>query len=132
MSQENVRIVRRIYEAYARGDTSAILALVDPGIRFYDRPNRPGATVYEGREGLLRFAQSDQEVFDNMHYEPVEFIDAGEYVLVRNRQTGRGKASGLPVEEEIVNAWKLRAGTPVEMRVFSDEGEARAALGIDE
>jgi ketosteroid isomerase-like protein len=132
MSQENVRVVRGIYEAYARGDTSAILDTVDPAIRFYDRPNRPGATVYVGREGLLRFGESDREVFDDVRYEPVEFIDAGEYVLVRNRQAGRGKASGLPLQEEIVNAWKLRAGTPVEMRVFSDEREAREALGLQE
>lgn len=128
MSQENVRVVRGIYEAYARGDTQAMLDAVDPNIRFFDRPSRPGATVYVGREGLLRFGESDSEVFSDVRYEPVEFVDLGEYVVVRIRQAGRGRASGLPVEEEIVNAWKVHAGRPTEMRVYSDVQEAFEAL----
>jgi ketosteroid isomerase-like protein len=131
MSQENVRVVRQIYEAYARGDTRALLDAVDPDIRFFDRPNRPGASVYVGREGLLRFGDSDSEVFSNFRYEPVEFVDMGEHVVVRIRQAGRGKASGLPVEEEIVNAWKLHAGRPTEMRVYSDVRGAFEALGLE-
>jgi hypothetical protein len=33
MSQENVEVVRRVYEAVARGDSEAVLALYDPGSR---------------------------------------------------------------------------------------------------
>jgi ketosteroid isomerase-like protein len=36
MSQENVEIVRRMYEAEARRDYETVLALYDPAIEFDD------------------------------------------------------------------------------------------------
>jgi hypothetical protein len=132
MSQENVEVVRRIYTAFARGDRAAMLDAADPDIRCYDRPDRPGAAVYVGHEGLLRFSETDRDVFENVRYEPSDFIDAGDSVVVRIRQAGRGKASSVPVEEEIANVWKLRDGKCVEMRVFSTEWEALEAVGLTE
>jgi uncharacterized protein len=128
MSRENVELVRGIYEAFARRDIEAVIAVADPDIRFYDRADRPGATVYVGHEGLRRFAGSDLDVFENVRYEPAEFIDRGDHVVVRIRQAGRGKASGAAVEEEIANVWTLRDGRCVEMRVYSSAREALEAL----
>ena len=131
MSQENVEVVRRIYEAFAAGDVAAILEAADPNIRCYDRPDRPGASVYSGHDGLLEFRESDRDVFENVRYEPSDFIDAGDHVVVRIRQTGRGKASSVPVEEVIANAWKLRDSKCVEVRVYSSEREALEAVAGD-
>src|SRR5215216_1036330 len=64
MSQGNVEVVRRIYEAFARADLTTLLESVDPAIRCYDRPSRPGADVYLGQIGFLRFWQTDREVFE--------------------------------------------------------------------
>jgi ketosteroid isomerase-like protein len=128
VSRENVKVVRGIYEAFARRDIAAIVAVADPEIRCYDRPDRPGATVYAGHEGLIRFTQSDWEVFENVRYEPADFIDRGDQVVVRIRQAGRGKASGATVEEEIANVWTLRGGKCVEMRVYSSQREALEAV----
>jgi uncharacterized protein len=128
MSQENVDVVRRIYEAFASGDLAAILDAADPEITCYDRPDRPGAGVYTGHDGLLEFRESDRDVFENVRYEPCDFIDAGNHVVVRIRQAGRGKASSVPVEEVIANLWKLRDGKCVEVRVYSTEQEALDAV----
>jgi ketosteroid isomerase-like protein len=132
MSQENVEVVRAIYEAFAAGDLGAILGAADPAIRCYDRPDRPGAGVYTGHDGLLAFRESDREVFENVRYEPSDFIDAGDHVVVRIRQAGRGKASSVPVEEVIANVWRLRDGKCVEVRVYSTEQEALDAVGLRE
>jgi uncharacterized protein len=128
MSQENVEVVLGIYEAFAVGDLAAILDAADPDIRCYDRPDRPGASVYKGHDGLLEFRESDRDVFENFRYEPSDFIDAGDQVVVRIRQAGRGKASSVPVEEVIANVWTLRAGKCVEVRVYSTEHEALEAV----
>jgi ketosteroid isomerase-like protein len=93
------------------------------------RPARsPGASVYKGHDGLLEFRESDRDVFENFRYEPSDFIDAGDQVVVRIRQAGRGKASSVPVEEVIANVWTLRAGKCVEVRVYSTEHEALEAV----
>jgi ketosteroid isomerase-like protein len=121
---ENVEVVRAMYAALARRDRAALLAHLDPAMRVYDRPVHPEASVYEGREGFLRFAETDWEAFDEVTYDPQDFVASGPYVIVPIKQAGRGKGSTLGVEESIVNVWKLRGGTCIELRNFSTIGEA--------
>lgn len=128
MSQQNVEVVRAMYAAFARGDRATLVSHLDPAIRVYDRPVHPEASVYEGPEGFLRFAQTDWVAFDEVTYEPQEFLARGEYVVVPIKQSGRGKGSALGVEESIVNVWKLLGGKCVELRNYSTIGEALEAV----
>ena len=128
MSDQNVEVVRAMYAAFARGDREALVAHLDPSIRVHDRPVHPEASVYEGTEGFLRFAETDWDAFDEVIYEPHEFLDRGPYVVVPITQRGTGKGSSLGVEESIVNVWKLRAGKCVELRNYSTMDEALAAV----
>jgi ketosteroid isomerase-like protein len=129
MSRENVEVVRAIYGAFARRDREAMLVDIDPSIRVYDRPFHPDASVYEGREGFLRFSETDWDAFEDVVYEPQDFLVNGPYVVVPIRQSGRGKSSALGIEEGIVNVWKLRRGKCVELRIFSTIEEAIEAVG---
>jgi ketosteroid isomerase-like protein len=105
---------------------------VDPAIRCYDRPSRPSAEVYVGQTGFLRFGQSDQEVFESVRYDPRRFTDADDQVVVPIRQRGRGKASRVPVDEDVVNVWKVQRGKAVELRIYSTEQEALEAVGLSD
>jgi ketosteroid isomerase-like protein len=129
MSQQNVAVVRAIYRAFARRDRDALVRDVDPSIRVYDRPLHPDASVYEGREGFLRFSETDWEAFEEVVYEPEDFLASGPYVVVPIKQRGRGKTSALGIEERIVNVWKLRRGKCIELRIFSTIEEALDATG---
>jgi ketosteroid isomerase-like protein len=129
VSEDNVRVVREIYEAFSRGDRAAVLSRADPAIRCYDRPARPDPSVYEGHEGLARFMDTDREVFDEVSYVPRDFIDAGPYVVVPITQSGKGRHSAAKVDERIVNVWRLRGGRCVELRVYSTTAEALDAVG---
>ncbi len=128
MAHQNVAIVQAMYEAFARHDEAALVSHLDPSIAVHDRPLHPEASVYEGPEGFLRFAQSDWAAFDEVSYEPQDFLARGEYVVVTIRQSGRGKGSALDVEESIVNVWKLRDGKCIELRNYSTMDEALASL----
>jgi hypothetical protein len=130
MPHENVEIVRSIYEAFACRDREALVADLDPSIRIYARPLHPDASVYEGPEGFLRFSETDWEAFEDVVYEPQDFLVNGPYVVVPIRQSGRGKSSALGIEEGIVNVWKLRRGKCVELRIFSTMDDARDAVGL--
>jgi uncharacterized protein len=131
MSHRNVEVVRAMYDAFARGDRAALISHLDPSIRVHDRPLHPEASVYEGPEGFLRFAETDWDSFDEVVYEPQEFVEREPYVIVPIKQRGTGKGSSLAVEESIVNVWKLRAGKCVELRNYSTLGEALAAISIE-
>jgi ketosteroid isomerase-like protein len=129
MSRENVEVVRAIYRAFATRDRDALVAYVDPSIRVYDRPLHPDASVYEGREGFLRFSETDWEAFEDVVYEPQDFLANGPYVVVPIKQSGRGRSSALGIEEVIVNVWKLRRGKCVELRIFSTIEDALEVVG---
>lgn len=132
MSPKNVEVVRAIYRAFARRDRDALVGHLDPSMRVYDRPFHPDASVYEGQEGFLRFSESDWEALEEIVYEPQDFLADGPYVVVRIKQSGRGKSSALGIEERIVNVWKLRRGKCVELRIFSTIEEALEAVGLSE
>ena len=128
MSHQNVEVVRAMYAAFARGDREALVSHLDPSIRVHDRPVHPEVSIYEGHEGFLRFSETDWDSFDEVIYEPQEFVEREPYVIVPIKQRGTGKGSSLAVEESIVNVWKLRAGKCVELRNYSTIDEALAAV----
>jgi uncharacterized protein len=128
MSHQNVEVVRAMYAAFARGDVATLVSHLDPAMRVYDRPLHPEASVYEGHEGFLRFAQTDWDAFDEVTYEPQDFAAHGEFVVVPIRQRGTGKGSALGIEESIVNVWKLHGGKCVELRNYSTIAEALEAV----
>jgi ketosteroid isomerase-like protein len=130
-SQRNVEVVQAIYAALARRDRAALVSHLDPAVTVHDRPVHPEASVYEGSAGFLRFAETDWEAFDEVTYEPQDFVARGDYVVVPIKQSGKGKGSALDVEESIVNVWKLRDGKCVELRNYSTLNEALEAVGID-
>jgi ketosteroid isomerase-like protein len=128
MSDRNVDVVRAMYAALAERDAAAMLSHVDPAITIYDRAHHPEASVYEGRHGFLRFAETDWAAFDEVSYRPQGFETRGPYVIVPIVQAGRGKGSTVVIEESIVNVWKLRDGKCVELRNYSTMDEAVAGL----
>ena len=50
MSQENVEVVRRMYDAYARGDFATGLSYLDSGIEFSQPAEEPGGGTYHGHD----------------------------------------------------------------------------------
>ena len=61
MAQENVEVVRRVYEAWARGEFPGPAELLDPKIEYV---NPAGAVEPGTRHGLDAFAQTVEKVFE--------------------------------------------------------------------
>jgi ketosteroid isomerase-like protein len=70
------------------------------------------------------------ESFANHRYEPEEFTEAGDRVLVAIRRRGRGKTSGVDVHESQWHVWTFRGDKAVELRTFVAEDQAREAAGL--
>ena len=132
MSQENVEIVRRIFDAWSSGDLVAARALLHPEIEWHDPPQQPGAAVRHGHAGVEESIRNWVSAWEEWHYELGEFIDAGERVLVIGRQSGRGKESRVAVTDDLFHLWTLSDGKAVEMRMFTHKPEALEAAGLSE
>jgi ketosteroid isomerase-like protein len=132
MSQENVEIVRRLYDALNRDDIEGAIELTDPAVR-YDLSERVfNPAVYEGHDGIRRFAADLNEVWDEFRAEPVEFIDTGETVVVSHRVHARGKGSGVKVELPSSSLYMLRERRVFAIRMYREHADALEAAGLSE
>jgi ketosteroid isomerase-like protein len=91
MSQENVEIVRRAYEAAGeQGNVETLLEFCSADIEYRTRPDLPDARTYRGHDGVRALAAEWRRIFPDLHFEPEELIDAGDRVVALMRISGRG------------------------------------------
>jgi ketosteroid isomerase-like protein len=133
MTERDVERLRRNYDAYNRGDWEAAMEQLAPDFVAKDRAELPDPRTYRGREGAEAAFQGAGEGFADYRIEPEEFIDLGGSVVVILRQSGRGEASGAPVEGTVVHLWRIGPdGRAKSLEAFSTREEALAAAGRSE
>lgn len=96
MSEANVKLVEEIYSAWGRGDFSST-DWADPEIEF-TIPG-PDLEVHRGIESMGRAWADWLGVFDELSISGEAFHDAGDKVVVEQLFRGKGKGSGIPVDE---------------------------------
>jgi uncharacterized protein len=131
MSQENVEIVRRHMAAYISGDYETALAAYSPDVEC-DASVRPEGQVYRGRDGVVEAFRVWRGTWESWKGEVEEIIDAGERVLMVLHESGRGKGSGVEVEQRTFFVYTLRDNMIVSATVLVDEDQAREAVGLRE
>jgi ketosteroid isomerase-like protein len=133
MSQENVELVRAAWRAWERGDMAAVFAFYDPEI-VWDQTHYGAAELlglYRGHDGIRRFFREWLAPFESYYAQPEQFIDAENAVVVRIRQGGRGKQSGVDVEmPPYWQVYRLREGKAVRIEIYGDQTEALKAVGL--
>jgi len=126
MSQENVEVIRKLFEAYARGEIAD--ALFDARVVWNPAEEEPMEGLDEARAYMERW-ESEWEKLDT---EPEEFIDAGDRVLVTVHFAGRGRASGIDVDARFYDVYTLHEGKITRMDEFMTRSEALEAVGLSE
>jgi ketosteroid isomerase-like protein len=145
MSEESVKTVRDLLTALAGRDMVAILrdtepallrdmlaAGYDPEIEVIWVDTSPDSAPYHGYDGLLRAMTDWLESFEEFYFEPEEFIDAGDDVVVPTAQKGRGKGSGAAVEMTATSVYTVRNGKIRSWREYSTKARALEAIGRSE
>src|SRR5262245_8952909 len=132
MSQENVEVVRRAWEASLRHDNEAAFALYDPQIEIEPKRESVDTHTYHGREGVQEFWRDMLSAFADMTSEVEEWIDAGDQVIAMVRSSGRGRHSGVPVDTLEGHLWTVRDGKLLRLQIFDTKAEALEAAGLSE
>ena len=65
---------------------------------------------YRGLDGLVRYLREWLEPFSEYHVENLDYVEAGECVLIPSRQRGIGAGSGARVELQLTTLIELRDG----------------------
>src|SRR5271163_3646846 len=87
---------------------------------------------YRGREGAERFAADTSENWAELQIIAEEFRDLGDRVLVLGRMKGRGKGSGVPVDQPFVTILDFRDYRVWRSRVYLDHAEGLRVAGLSE
>ena len=139
MSQENVEIVTRSFEAFQEGMRRGDLAVwfdsedLADDFEWVIPPEVVGLGTYRGREGFLEFMRAWTEDYENWSIDLERVIDAGEDRVVGVfHHRAIGKASGVPIELVQGIVWELADGRVVRMRNYMTPAEALEAAGLSE
>jgi ketosteroid isomerase-like protein len=138
MSQENVEIVRRAFEAFNKDGVEAVVSsgLYSPKIVFdLSTSGIPGLGVYRGYQEVKSFFEDDwfqTFPFEEWEQELDELIDHGDQVIGMSRQRGRGKSSGVDAELQIAQIATLRDGQIARVDTYLDRDQALEAAGLSE
>ena len=134
MSEANVALVRRIWEAGDRRDAEAVLSAYDSEVE-WDMSHFPLGTlsrspVYWGHEGLRSWFREWYDAWEDARQTYDELIDAGDQVISVSTTKARGHASGAEVEMHVAAVWTIRDGKVVRVVWFPTRGDALDAVGL--
>ena len=133
MSEENLQMVRRSYEAFNRGDLDGMVADLAPEFEYVTTGAVPGTgDMYRGPDGMKRFTEALWGEFDDANVEVNELIEAGDQVLVSLTMRGRGKQSGVETSWDIWQLWTAKDGKGIRGQAFTNKAEALKAAGLSE
>jgi ketosteroid isomerase-like protein len=131
MSEENVEIVRRMYEAFHGGDGDRALSYFDPEVML-DASRRVDGGIGTGHENLSANIARWIGTFDEWRQEIEEIRDVDDLVYVVLTQHGRGKGSGIEVETRYAVLYEIKGGKISRMTAYNDPAEALEAAGLSE
>src|SRR5438477_11333793 len=129
MSRENVEIVRRLYDALNSGDWDAVFR--DTDLDFEMMLQRaPDTGTHRQRAAVQTFGEDYFSAFDSMVFEPEDFIENGDQVLVVLTRRARPKGGSADLVVRNGHLWTLRDGTILSMKSYPDPKEALEAVGL--
>jgi uncharacterized protein len=134
MSQENVEVVRRGFEAFADGGLDAMAEFWDPDINWRAAEGAiDDVGEMHGRVAVRRYVQDWLDTFDDSSVVVEELRDVGDdRVLAIHRAKARAKLSGVEIDLRYAVVYTLRAGRVVRAREYLSVDEALEAVGLRE
>ena len=128
MSAENVDLVRRATEDFlATGSLDFRILVEQVEIRDHDILD---GQEYSGRPGFLRWLQDWGEAWGQWRVEPIEYLDAGDKVVLVFRMIARGRGSGLELDRLDALVYEFRDGKAIRLDYFNSREQGLAAAGL--
>ena len=132
MSQENVDVVTRLYEAWQRDGFGVVPELMDPDIEWVNPSYAIEPGTRYGYAGFAAASSSFASVYHESRVKEATFYDAGDRIAVTASMASRSKASEFPIDAQRGYVFDLRDGKVTRFAWFNDPSEALAAVGVSE
>jgi uncharacterized protein len=133
MSQENVEVVRRIYEQEMFGqDPGRLLDLATPDIEYVNPPDAIEPGVRRGRAEVARAVKDAHQFFESPRYELHDLFDHGDTVVAALTFYARARGTENEIVQKEAHTWTLRDGRIARFEWGRDLGTALDAAGLRE
>jgi ketosteroid isomerase-like protein len=131
VSQENVEVVKGVFDAWNAGDKDRLRDMYDQNVVMQTVPDWPEPGPYVGREAVMGFFKRLRETWDSDAVEPNRgFIEVADHVLVRHTWRGQGRGPDLNMATTLI--FTLRRGKVIYHEYFWDHDEALKAVGLED
>jgi ketosteroid isomerase-like protein len=132
MSEENIKIVKGMYDAFGRGDVGTVIAALDPQIEWLEAENfiYADGNPYIGPQAVLRgvFMRLGME-WEGFSVTPKELLDAGDTVIGHGYYSGAYKKNGKQVRAQFAHLFTFRNGKVVKFQQYTDTAQFLQAVG---
>jgi ketosteroid isomerase-like protein len=133
VSDQNVELHRRLYEAFNARDIDSLIALCDPGITVQSAFAAVSGTVYHGHDGVRSWQGDLAEAWGgDIRVEAEAYFDLGEHALAFDVLHGRGRHSGAEVALPAAAVTRWRDRQCVYFKAYAHREEALGDLGVSE
>jgi uncharacterized protein len=121
MEEQNIEVVRGLYEAFGRGDVPGVLGGMTDDMEWHEAEGMPYGGVYHGGDEIAQnvFGPIVDDIPD-FAVTPEEFIASGSTVAVVVRYSGTAKETGNTLNLPAVHVWDVRDGKVARFRQFID------------
>jgi ketosteroid isomerase-like protein len=129
VSQGNVDVVGRSFEAFNARDVNELVGLSTPDCEWLPFRAQLVGIVYRGHEGIRRFVSDIEDDWEGYQVDPLEFYDRGERVAVvgQVRAVGRGSVNIDSIAGFVL---ELRCGRIRHVTSHSNPEAARHAVSV--
>ena len=95
MSQENVEVVRRVFDSWAKGEFPTRALPLDDHVMYVVSSDFPEAGTFIGPDGFEEFTRTFFAQWERVALEAERVEAIGDTVLVRCVQHSKGRTSGI-------------------------------------
>ena len=113
MNQSNVQVIQGFYAALGQGDIETALTYLDPEFVLYQADSLPYGGVYHGYAGVTEFFTLFGQTWQQFQSLEAEYLNAGDYVIVRSRIQGHTKQTNNQVEMPMIQVFQMRHGKAI-------------------
>jgi ketosteroid isomerase-like protein len=128
MSQDNLELVRRVYQLVEAQGVEGLLELATDDVVWISDPSFPGGGKQSGKQNVHSWL-AQLWIYDQVSIDVEELLDLGDTALSITRF--RGVSAGTPpVEWPWCHLFAFRGGRISQVQSFLDPAEALAAAGV--
>ena len=125
----NAELIKAMYKSFADGDVPAVLAALDPEVRWTEADGFPHGGTYLGPDAVLKnvFINLGSE-WEEFTAKPSNFISEQDTVVACGDYAGTCKATGKQFKAPFVHIWTLKGKKVVRFQQFTDTAVVQSAM----